>query len=251
MDIEGFLEYYSGLSELTKTAYENTLSMLERQIVANEPTDDDVREFLKGFKLGTTLHRHKAAIRKYFLYRQRAWLFDSREFVPSRKRLPKYLRKEQVDELIGNAKDKHEQMFVKTLFIAGLRIAELMSLTQESIEPDGIKFVGKGDKERFVPVTDSNFMDELRSYARKCKGKLFPKKYYDYWLALRRLCLIAGVDMVSPHSLRHSRGVDLINRGVSLGGVQTFLGHEQSSTTLIYTQLTQRDLRIELERMEG
>lgn len=250
MEIKGFLNHYSGLSELTKKAYENTLSMIERQIVDSEPTDDDVRGFLRSFKVGTTLQRHKAAVKRYFIHKGRPWVFDSKEFATAKKKLPKYLRREQIEQLIEQAQDIDEGMFIKTLFITGIRIAELMSLTQESIELDGIKVIGKRSKERFIPILDSKFLGELQSYSKKRKGRLFPKKYYDYWLALRRLCLDAGVPMVSPHSLRHSRAVDLVGRGVSLGGVQTFLGHEQPATTLIYLQLTQRDLKRELEKVE-
>jgi len=251
MDIKGFVRHYSGLSELTRRAYENTLLMLERRILSKEPIDDDVREFLKEFKVGTTLQRHKAAVKRYFIYKQRPWIFDSKEFATVRKKLPHYLRRQQINQLIEYAQDEHDRMFIKTLFMTGIRIAELMSLTRESIEPDGIKFIGKRNKERFVPVLDSDFMNELQDYAKGCKGRLFFKKYYDYWLTLRRLCLEAGVEMVSPHTLRHSRAVDLVERGVSLGGVQTFLGHEQPGTTLIYSQLTQRDLKRELERIGG
>ncbi|MBA7469151.1 Tyrosine recombinase XerD [subsurface metagenome] len=251
MDIEKFLNHYSGLAELTRSAYRYTLNMLERRIITDEPTDDDVREFLREFKVGTTLQRHKAAIKRYFNYKQRPWFFDSKEFATARKKLPHYLRREQVDQLIDTPKNEHDRMFVKTLFLTGIRIAELMSLTRESLEPDGIKFIGKRDKERFVPILDESFMRELQDYAKGCEGRLFPRKYWDYWLNLRRLCLEAGVEMVSPHTLRHSRAVDLVKRGVSLGGLQTFLGHEQPSTTLIYSQLTQKDLKKELERVEG
>lgn len=251
MDINGFLNHYFGLSELTKKVYRNTLLMLEGKIVGSEPTDDEVRGFLKGFKVGTTVQRHKAAIKRYFIYKGRPWVFDSKEFVPARKKLPRYLRREQIDQLIEQGKDLEERMFVRTLFITGIRIAELMSLTKESIEPDGIRFVGKRDKERIVPVLDSGFMAELKAYAKKSKDKLFPRKYFDYWLALRRLCLEAGLEMVSPHTLRHSRAVDLVSRGVSLGGLQTFLGHEQAATSLVYAQLTQRDLKKELAKLES
>jgi len=177
MNINGFIKHYDGLSELTKVAYDNTLTMLERRLNTNEPTDDDVREFLKEFKVGTTLQRHKSAIKRYFTYKQRPWTFDSKEFATAHKKLPHYLRREQIELLIEHAQDKHERMFVKTLFITGMRIAELRSLTKDSLEPDGVKFIGKRGKERFVPVLDADFMEELKDYARECKGKLFPQRY--------------------------------------------------------------------------
>lgn len=249
MDITGFTKHYSGLSPLTRKAYENTLLMLEKRVGDVEPTDDQVRKFLKGFKVGTTLQRHKAAIKRYFIYRKRPWVFDSKEFATVHKKLPKYLSREKVDLLIKSAKDIHETMFIRTLFITGIRIAELMSLTRDNLEDEGIRFTGKRNKERFVFILDNDFLQEFKAYARGCPGKLFPKSYYDYWILLRRLCLVAGVEVISPHKLRHSRAVDLVNRGLSLGGLQTFLGHEQPGTTLIYSQLTQRDLKKELEKV--
>lgn len=251
MDIAGFLKHYSGLSELTKKAYRNTLLMLERRIGNAEPSDNEIRSFLKNFRLGTTLQRHKAAIKRYLIYKKQPWVFDSKEFATVHKKLPKYLSRENIQMLIDHASNEDEAMFIETLFITGIRITELLSLTEESLSNEGIQFTGKRGKERIVPITDRAFIKKLYSYARKQKGRIFPLKYYDYWLLLRRLCLEAGVQMVSPHSLRHSRAVDLINKGVSLGGLQTFLGHEQPGTTLIYSQLTQADLKRELEKAEG
>jgi len=251
MDIEGFLQHYDGLKDTTKQAYNNTFLMLERGIASDEPTDEEVKTFLQRFKKGTTLQRHKSAIKRYFVYQRRPWLFDSKEFIPAQKRLPRYLRREVIDQLIETAEEGHDRMAIKTLFMAGLRIAELMELKAGNIEPAGIKLVGKGDKERYVPISDRAFLSEIQEYARNTNGKLFPGKYFDYWMFLKRLCLETGVETVSPHSLRHSRAVDLLNRGMSLGGLQTFLGHEQPATTLIYAQLTQRDLTRELERIEG
>ena len=251
MDIQGFIEQYDGLSDRTLHAYRNTLSMLERHISGEEPTDDEVRDFLRQFKKGTTLQRHKAAIRLYFFYKgNRPWPFQRREFISAEKRLPHYLDRDQVELLIESANDQDERMFVRTLFITGMRIAELMSLTRENIEPAGIRLIGKGDKERVVPVLNKEFMREMREYTAKRKGKLFPEPYSHYWLMIRKLCLKAGVPMVSPHTLRHSAAVDLINRGMPLGGVQRLLGHKRESTTLIYAQLTESDLRREMQRLE-
>ena len=251
MDISGFLQRYDGLSELTRRAYRNSLEQLESHIADSEPTDEEVRAFLRGFRKGSTLQRHKSAIKRYFIYTGRPWLFDPKEFARTGKRLPRYLDRGSIDHLIGAAHDQHQRMFVKTLFMTGIRIGELIRLTDENIEPDGIRLVGKGDKERLVPILEKEFLQELKEYAGKRRGKLFPESYYNYWLLLRRLCVEAGLEIVSPHSLRHSRAVDLLNKGLSLGGLQSFLGHKDPATTLIYSQLTQRDLKRELEKLEG
>lgn len=251
MDIQGFLRHYDDFKDTTKQAYHNTLLMLERSISGDEPTDEEVKAFLRRFKKGTTLQRHKATIKLYFTYQKRLWPFDRREFISAEVRLPRYHSREIVDRLIETADEGHDRMTVKTLFMAGLRISELMKLKTGDIEQSGIRVVGKGNKERYVPIPDQTFMVELQEYARDIKGRLFPQKYLAYWLLLRRLCLEAKVETVSPHTLRHSRAVDLLNRGLSLGGLQSFLGHEQAATTLIYARLTQRDLQRELERIEG
>ncbi len=251
MDIQGFLQRYDGLRDTTKQAYHNSLAMLERCISADEPIDEEVKTFLQRFKKGTTLQRHKAAIKLYFEYQQRRWPFGKKEFIPVQKRLPRYHPREVIDQLIKTAEEGHDRMTIKTLFMAGLRIAELMELKAANIERSGIRLVGKGDKERYVPIPDRAFLSELQEYARNANGRLFPGKYYDYWMLLKRLCLEAGVETVSPHTLRHSRAVDLLNRGMSIGGLQSFLGHEQPATTLIYAQLTQLDLQREMERIEG
>jgi len=251
VDIQGFMEQYDGLSDRTRSAYRNTLVMLERQISGGDPTDEEVRNFLRQFKKGTTLQRHKAAIRLYFFYKgNRPWPFQRREFISAERRLPHYLDRDQVLQLIENASDQDERMFVKMLFITGMRISELMSLARGNIEPGGIRLVGKGNKERVIPVLNKEFIRELNEYEAKRKGKLFPETYSHYWLMLRKLCLRAGVPMISPHTLRHSAAVDLINRGLPLGGVQRLLGHTQEATTLIYARLTETDLRRELERLE-
>lgn len=250
MDVEGFVEEYHGLSQMTRHAYRNSLEMLRRHVAGDEPTDEEVRNFLRGFKKGTTLQRHKAAIRLYYFYKgNRPWPFDRRSFIPAVRRLPRYLDRSQIARLIEAAENEQERMFVLTLFRTAMRISELRSLTQENIEPDGIRLIVKGDEERMIPVSDS-FIAELQEYARKRKDKLFPDTYWNYWMLLRRLCMKAGVPPVSPHTLRHSAAVDLINRGLPLGGVQRLLGHKRESTTMIYAQLTELDLRKALRRLE-
>ena len=195
MDIAGFLKHYSGYSPTTVSAYGNTLEMLEKRINGAEPTEDEVRKFLKSFKVGTTVQRHKAALKRYFAYKRwPPWIFEPREFARARKRLPRYLSTDEIQKLLAAAREDRDKLFITTLFSTGMRIAELLSLTGENLETDGIRFIGKRGKERVIPIADGSLMKDLRAYAVKQKGKLFPGSYYDYWVLLRKLCLVAGVE---------------------------------------------------------
>lgn len=250
MEIGGFLKHYKGLSDLTKNAYRVTLGMLNRSIAGEEPTDEEVLTFLGQFKAASTIQRHKSAIKAYYEYQRRSWTFDRRQFMKSRRRIPEYISREEVVKLIAAAQDIHEKLFIKTLFITGIRVSELMSLERESLVRGGIQFVGKRGKERIVPIVDQAFYQELVDYFSRCKGKPFPLKYQDYWLMLRRLCVHAGVRIISPHKLRHSCAVDILKRGGSLPLVQGLLGHENVATTLIYAELMDEDVRKQLEELK-
>jgi len=253
MDIDGFLNHYKSFSERTREAYRNTLELLKQRISGEEPTDEEVVFFLDSYRSASTLQRHKSAIKAYYDFQKRLWAFDPRQFRRTRRRLPEYITREEVEKVAGAACDDHERMFVKTLFYTGMRIAELTSLTRESLRDGSLHFVGKGGNERAVPIVDKAFYGELRDYfhiSGKVREKPFPLKYYDYWILLRKLCAKAGVKTISPHKLRHSRAVDLIQRGASVSVVQALLGHMNPATTLIYTQLGQQDLRKELEALE-
>ncbi len=251
MNIDGFLNHYRSFSERTREAYRNTLGLLEQRLSGEEPTDEEVVLFLDSYSSASTLQRHKSAIKAYYDFQRRPWAFDPRQFRRTRRRLPEYITREEVKKVAGAACDDHERMFVKTLFYTGMRIAELTSLTRESLRDGALHFVGKGGNERAVPIVDKAFYGELQDYFRISeKGERpFPLKYYDYWILLRRLCAKAGVKTISPHKLRHSRAVDLIQRGASISVVQALLGHVNPSTTLLYTSLAQADLRKELEKL--
>ena len=250
MDIDGFLARYAGLSDNTRRGYRNTLELLERTLAHSEPADDEVRGFLQRFKLASTLQRHKAAIRKYYHFQQRLWPFDAREFPAILKnRVPIYLSKEEVDKLIEAAPGGHERMFIKTLFMTGLRISELMSLEKDTIEPDGIRVLGKGNKERLIPYLTPAFAKQVQVYAKGRSGKLFPWPYTDYWRYLKKLCRAAHVKQISPHKLRASIAVFMAKQGVKDPTIQSFLGHTNVATTMIYTRFSQEDNVEELKKV--
>lgn len=256
MDIKGFLNTYKGLSPLTLRAYEETLRRLDAFIGdEDEPRDETVRVFLSNFENANYLQRNKAAIKRYYRYKGRVWPFDPMEFSRPRKKVPRSTSRDNVDKMLQMAQDDHEHMAIKTLFVLGCRIAELMLLTPDRLIENpgsrpGVLILGKRNKERFVPVVDKEFWKELKSYSSTRSGqRLFPENYNFYYALLRRLCEDAGVPVITPHQLRHSRAVELLNKGMKLNELQQFLGHENPSTTMQYLRVGSTEVGDAMERI--
>lgn len=177
---------------------------------------------------------------------------------PSRS-LPKILAHEEVDRLL-NAPDTstprgvRDSIMIELLYATGLRVSELISLSLNDFHgSDGyIRVIGKGSKERLIPVAQNTIgrVDEYLETARPILEKgtgshvLFPgrkgKKLtrQGFWKMVKTYAKKAGVTSeVSPHTLRHSFATHLLVNGADLRAVQAMLGHSDISTTQIYTHL--------------
>ena len=248
MQIKEFLKTIEGLAPNTQIAYEATLWQLHQAIKDDEPTPEEIKNFLSRY--GTSsIHRHKAAIKNYLEFKGIAWPFTSRQFGVSRRRIPKYVNPALVPS-IASAGDEDDYMFVMSLFTLGCRISELMGITQEDIREAGVEVTTKGGYHRLKPVT-RDFADKLKAYAASKGGKPFPEKYSYYYARLKELGKAAGVENIAPHMLRHARAVDLRRKGMSLDLLQQFLGHSSIATTAIYLEIEPGELGTELERVEG
>ncbi|HEX4998145.1 MAG TPA: tyrosine-type recombinase/integrase, partial [Terriglobia bacterium] len=142
------------------------------------------------------------------------------------------------------------------LYATGLRVSELVGLRVNGVHLDGgfVRCVGKGSKERVVPLGGSA-RDAVRAYLRagragRASELLFLKSSGDpltrigFWRLLKRYLLKAGIlKKISPHSLRHSFATHLLERGADLRAVQTMLGHADISTTEIYTHVIRARLK--------
>ncbi len=154
---------------------------------------------------------------------------------------------------------------LELLYAAGLRISEATGLDREDLSIDGsfVRVVGKGDKERLVPVGDVA-LDWLRRWidgprARLLAlGRVAPLRggplflgdrggrlaRQQAWAAVKRAATRAGLaERVSPHTLRHSFATHLLEGGADLRIVQELLGHASISTTQLYTHLTGERIR--------
>ena len=152
-------------------------------------------------------------------------------------------------------------VIVEILYGCGLRVSELVAMTLANIYPDemGLHIVGKGNKERWVPVNE-HAMELLQTYITTIRSHYSPLRGEEHIVFLSRLgrrlsrnyvfmflrdaAKQAGVaKRVSPHSLRHSFATELVQNGADLRAVQEMFGHENIATTEIYTHLTTKILR--------
>lgn len=179
--------------------------------------------------------------------------------------LPKTLTEHDVECLlhapdVGDAVELRDRAMLEVLYATGLRVTELVSLQlgQVNLHQGVIRVVGKGSKERLVPLGE----EAIRWVVRYVKdGRpmlsvdaesevLFPSRRgqqmtrQTFWHRVKRYAVVAGLDKpMSPHVLRHAFATHLLNHGADLRVVQMLLGHSDLSTTQIYTHVAQHRLQ--------
>lgn len=180
-------------------------------------------------------------------------------------RLPGVLSLEEVERLLNQPDTtrpmgKRNRAMLEILYATGLRVSELVNLKISNInlEAGYLRTLGKGSKERIVPMGDKA-MDALKDYISLgrnhfAKGKdspyLFlssscrPLSRQGFWKMIKKYGTRAGISKkISPHSIRHSFATHLLEAGADLRSVQVMLGHEDISTTQIYTHVSKAQLK--------
>ena len=181
------------------------------------------------------------------------------------KTLPRFLTIGEVDHLLGaadetNPRGARDAAMVELLYATGLRVSELVSLRQRDInlERGYLTCVGKGNKERLVPIGRAA-TQRLRGYLDQARPALLRGKSHlalflnsrggtmtrqGFWKILKSYGRAIGLrGKLSPHVLRHSFATHLLERGADLRSVQMMLGHADISTTQIYTHINRERLR--------
>ena len=179
--------------------------------------------------------------------------------------LPSSLTENEVEDLlaqpdINDALGLRDRTMLEVLYATGLRVSELIALTFEQLNMRQglIRCVGKGNKERLVPLGEIS-LDWLQQYLLESrpellKGRvsedLFPTKRgkamtrQAFWYLIKRYAKQAGIEKdLSPHTLRHAFATHLLNHGADLRVVQLLLGHADLSTTQIYTHVAKERLK--------
>jgi integrase/recombinase XerD len=184
--------------------------------------------------------------------------------------LPKFLSLEEVDKLLAqpdpaSPRGLRDKALIELLYATGLRVSELLSLKTGNLHLDEgyLSCVGKGDKERIVPI-GQEAAGWVRRYLADGRGALLqrpsswlfvnardggPLSRVGFWKLLKEYGIKAGISReLSPHVLRHSFATHLLDRGADLRSIQIMLGHADLSTTQIYTHVLEARLRAVYDR---
>ena len=185
--------------------------------------------------------------------------------------LPKFLGMEEVDRLLAQPdtsapRGLRDKALIEVLYATGLRVSELVALRAGdlNLEEGYLTCIGKGDKQRMVPL-GSDAVDWVRRYVRDGRPALLKKKTspwlfvnardggplsrVGFWKVLKAYGKSAGLSReLSPHVLRHSFATHLLERGADLRMIQVMLGHADLSTTQIYTHVLEARLRMVYDR---
>ena len=284
---KAYLQLEKSLSDHSVEAYLHDVTKLTQylQVVNQEKnpaalTLKDLQAFVKWIgELGmgaTTQARIISGIRsfyKYLLTEQLITIDPSTllEAPKTRRKLPDTLSFEEIEQLIGaidlsNPEGTRNKAILETMYSCGLRVSELVGLKISCLYLDigFIRVIGKGDKERLVPIGSDAikcikiYKDRVRSHqsvSEKNQDILFLNRRGNalsrvmIFYIIKSLATAAGITkVISPHTFRHSFATHLVEGGADLRAVQEMLGHESITTTEIYTHLNRDFLRDTLQQ---
>ncbi|GAB1309308.1 site-specific tyrosine recombinase XerD [Urechidicola sp. KH5] len=285
-DYELYLKIERGLSQNSIESYLNDIhkfiGFLEANEISKSPNkinDEEVQQFIYEVAkvvAPRTQARIISGLRSFFDY----LIFENyRETNPTDlieapkigRKLPDTLSTNEIDVLIGAIDLSHPQgernrAMLETLYSCGLRVSELINLQLSDLffEEGFIRVIGKGNKQRFVPI-NTYTQKYINQYINLIRTHHQPKKGFEDYLFLNRrgkgltrnmvftiikdLTIKTGIHKkISPHTFRHSFATHLLERGADLRAIQQMLGHESITTTEIYVHVDRSHLRKVLEQ---
>lgn len=281
-DYVRYMKLQRNFSANTLDAYTHDIDKLLRYLRAEgirpeTATLDDLRAFaasLHDIGVGPRSQcRILSGVRTFFRFLQMDGYIkdDPSELLESPQtgsHLPEVLSTSEVDKLeqaidLSKWEGHRNKAIIETLFSCGLRVSELVTLRMSCLYLDEhfIRVHGKGDKERFVPISDNAIRQlQLWFYDRNEMNIKPGEEDYVFLnrrgahltrtmilIMIKRLGAEAGIEKtISPHTLRHSFATALLEGGADLRAIQTMLGHESIGTTEIYTHIDTHTLREEI-----
>lgn len=282
LDFLHFLQVEKGLSTNTLVAYERDLRYfvhyLEEEQEAMNIRDVErihIVSFMAYAKLEKksprTIARYMASLRSFFhfLLHEKIANRDPMIQIETPKQaqtLPKILNLDDVEKLLeapdaSNPLGMRDRAMLEVLYATGLRVTELVRLQLDDLhlEMGFIQTIGKGDKERIIPLgkTATTVLERYLEFGRPRLRRTSERNdvvflnhhgrgmtRQGFWKNLKQIASKAGIDKpITPHTLRHSFATHLLENGADLRSVQELLGHADISTTQIYTHVTKARLK--------
>jgi integrase/recombinase XerD len=274
-----YLRVEKGLSDNTIQAYRRDMAKFaafaaERKVGVTELRREHVVDFLGTLYRrnldSRSVARHLVTIRHFFRFLLLEGAIESDpagniESPKFRQSLPEFLSVDEVDRLLRQP-DKNDvvgirdRAMIELMYSTGLRVSELCGLRVSDLqmEPGCLRCIGKGNKERLVPV-GKRALEAVQTYLRDARqalarGVASPHLFLNqkghklnriaFWKILGEYGRKAGLrKSLTPHMLRHSFATHLLDRGADLRSVQMMLGHSDISTTQIYTHVVEERLK--------
>ena len=269
-----------GLSKNTLSAYRSDLNKLglwlegERKQQLLSARREDLLSYLAQLAMAARKPRSTARLlscmRQFYQHALREGTIETDPTLlidaPKLQRpLPKSLTEVEVEALLDSPdldspEGLRDRAMLELLYATGLRVSELIGLTpdQVSLTQGVVRVVGKGGKERLVPMGEEA-LDWLERFVAEARHELlsgqmcqaiFPTRRGSgmtrqaFWYRIKKYAEVAGIDkQLSPHTLRHAFATHLLNHGADLRVVQMLLGHSDLSTTQIYTHVARERLK--------
>lgn len=283
IDFVHYSLFEKGLSDQSIQSYQNDLKIYSQFLLSRgmmnvkEIHSDDIKEFLKirsQAESSSTVAHNLTVIKNFHRYlikedivKEDASLFISRPKL--QKRLPRTLSVDEVDILLDiplhKPFDYRNKAMLELMYGSGLRVSELVSLSMSQIDLENgmIRIMGKGRKEREIPIGEYGVY-YLKLYLEQ-RGQFIKHNHQEeslflnnhgkqitrqgFFKILKQLLIDKGLNPgVSPHTLRHSFATHLLSHGADLRSIQEMLGHSDISTTKIYTHVSDEKVEADYKK---
>lgn len=269
-----FLKTEKKLGDATIESYKLDLNSFKDTINKNlnKITTDDILDYLSKLRKELnprSVNRHISALKGFYTYMVEEKIIttsplENISVLKTEKSLPKYLTIKEVDQLLSfplnTAFDYRNKAMLEVMYATGLRVSELVSLEYSNVDlyNSVIRVKGKGKKERIVPIGETASY-YLKKYVEEYRNQLIIKENYNelflnnhgkpisrngFNFILESIRIKTKIEKkLTPHVLRHSFATHLLEGGADVRSIQEMLGHENISTTNIYTHVVDEILR--------
>lgn len=270
-----------GLAENTISAYHNDLTQYFHHLEGlgigawTDTTQEAIQDFLRSLKdkglSSSSAARKLAALKTFYHYLLQTNIITDNPTValerPKTGRyLPKVLSQSEIDQLLNQASlAPRERAILELLYSGGLRVSELtkVNIADVNLHEGHLRMVGKEGKERIIPLSETA-IQAIEVYLKQVRPtqKSRPQEralFLNYagrrlsrqciWKIVKEAARTAAIQLdITPHTLRHSFAIHLLEKGVDIRSVQELLGHADISTTQIYAHVSKRRLKGGVER---